>query len=61
MGWETANIHLGSRAAISAVKRDLAKRKGRWLHKSSKAMLKATLSDWKYWRRNWQRMPVADR
>jgi hypothetical protein len=61
MGWETANIHLGSRTAIPAVKRDLAKRKGRWLHKSSKAMLKATLSDWKYWRRNWQRLSAADR
>jgi hypothetical protein len=61
MGWETANIHLGSRPAIPAVKRDLAKRKGRWLHKSSKAMLKATLSDWKYWRRNWQRLSAADR
>ena len=61
MGWETANIHLGSSKAISAVKRDLAKRKGRWLHKSSKTMLNATLADWKYWRRNWQRLPVAER
>jgi Uncharacterized protein conserved in bacteria (DUF2252) len=61
MGWETANIHLGSSKAISAVKRDLAKRKGRWLHKSSKTMLNATLADWKYWRRNWQRVPAAER
>lgn len=61
MGWETANIHLGSSQAISAVKRDLAKRKGRWLHKSSKTMLNATLADWKYWRRNWQRVPAAER
>ena len=61
MGWETANIHLGSSKAISAVKRDLAKRKGRWLHKSSKTMLNATLADWKYWRRNWQRVPTAER
>jgi Uncharacterized protein conserved in bacteria (DUF2252) len=61
MGWETANIHLGSSKAISAVKRDLAKRKGRWLHKSSKNMLNVTLADWKYWRRNWQRVPAAER
>jgi hypothetical protein len=61
MGWETANIHLGSSKAISAVKRDLAKRNGRWLHKSSKTMLHATLADWKYWRRNWQRVPAAER
>jgi Uncharacterized protein conserved in bacteria (DUF2252) len=54
MGWETANIHLGSAKAIPDVKRDLAKRKGRWLHKSSKAMLKATLADWKDWRRKWE-------
>jgi len=61
MGWETANIHLGSSKTISAVKRDLARRKGRWLHESSKAMLNATLADWKYWRRNWQRLPAAER
>ena len=59
MGWETANIHLGSRAASSALKRDLGKRKNRWLHKASKAMLKATLSDWKVWARKWDRIPVA--
>src|SRR5271169_6376297 len=34
MGWETANIHLGTPKAIRAIKRDLARRKGRWLHKS---------------------------
>ena len=55
MGWETANIHLGSQKAIPAVKHDLARRKDRWLHKAAKSMLKSTLSDWKVWRRNWQR------
>lgn len=55
MGWETANIHLGSAKALRAVKRDLARRKGRWLHKAAKAMLKATLEDWKFWRRAWAR------
>jgi len=53
MGWETANIHLGSPKAVPAVKRDLARRKGRWLHKAAKAMLKTTLLDWKAWRRAW--------
>jgi len=53
MGWETANIHCGSPKSIPALKRDLARRKGRWLHKSAKAMLKATLDDWKLWRRAW--------
>ena len=55
MGWETANIQLGSHQAIPAVKRDLARRKGRWLHKAAKAMLEVTLDDWKYWRRKWAR------
>jgi hypothetical protein len=54
MGWETANIHLGSPKANPALKRDLARRKGRWLHKAAKAMLKVTLSDWKFWRREYR-------
>jgi len=49
MGWETANIHFGSPRAMPAVRRDLAKRKGRWLHKAAKSMLEATLSDWRLW------------
>jgi Uncharacterized protein conserved in bacteria (DUF2252) len=56
MGWETANIHFGSPKAIPAVKRDLAKRKGRWLHRAAKPMLKATLDDWGVWHRKWSRV-----
>jgi len=59
MGQETANIHLGSERAIPAVKRDLAKRKNRWLHKASKTMLKTTLSEWKHWRREWRKLSAA--
>lgn len=55
MGWETANIHFGSPQAIAAVKRDLARRRGRWLHKAAKAMQRVTLEDWKLWRRKWPR------
>jgi hypothetical protein len=51
MGWETANIHFGSPRAIPAVKRDLAKRRGNWLHKAAKAMLRATERDWTEWKR----------
>jgi Uncharacterized protein conserved in bacteria (DUF2252) len=51
MGWETANIHLGSRAAISSVLRDLKKRPARWLHHAGKAMVAATRRDWKDYRR----------
>ena len=50
MGWETANMHFGSPQAIPKVKRDLLARRGRWLHKASKAMLKATIADWEEWR-----------
>ena len=58
MGWETANMHFGSPRAIAKIKHDLAKRKGRWLHKAAKAMSKATVKDWEDWRANWKkRMP----
>ena len=54
MGWETANIHFGSKRVIPQIKRDLAARKGRWLHKASKAMQKATMEDWQEWRAGWK-------
>ncbi len=50
MGWETANIHLGSPEAIKAVRRDLAKRPAGWLRTAAKAMAKATIRDWKDWK-----------
>ena len=49
MGWETANVHLGSEKAIKALLRDLTKRKADWLPRATKAMVKATVSDWKDW------------
>jgi hypothetical protein len=51
MGWETANIHLGSRRAVRSIRHDLRKRRGNWLHRSAKAMLRATERDWRDWRR----------
>jgi Uncharacterized protein conserved in bacteria (DUF2252) len=56
MGWETANIHFGSPQGIPQIKRDLAQRKGRWLHKAAKAMGKATLQDWETWRKGWKKL-----
>ena len=50
MGFETANIHLGSPSAIPALLRDLKNRPERWLHRASKKMMKATRRDWKKWR-----------
>ena len=49
MGWETANIHLGSRKAIKAVQRDISTRKAKWLRMATEAMTRATISDWKEW------------
>ena len=54
MGWETANMHFGSPQAIPKIKRDLAQKKSRWLHKAAKAMQKATLKDWQSWRQGWK-------
>ena len=59
MGWETANIHLGTREKISALKKDLGARKGRWLHKTAKAMAEATRKDWKEWQKAWKKQHVA--
>jgi uncharacterized protein (DUF2252 family) len=55
MGWDTANIHLGTREKVAALKKDLAGRKGRWLHKAAKAMAGETAKDWKVWRKFWRK------
>ena len=60
MGWETANIHLGSRKAIPAIRRDLAHREDRWLHRAAKAMLKVTLEDWRVWRSKSGSLPSSN-
>ena len=49
MGRETANIHLGSKDAVAAVKADLAKRPVKWLFDAATAMAEATKADWKEW------------
>jgi Uncharacterized protein conserved in bacteria (DUF2252) len=49
MGWETANVHLGSWNTMKAVRRDLSMRKGNWLRIATEAMARATISDWKEW------------
>ena len=51
MGWETANVHLGTHKAIRAIQRDLATRTPKWLHRASKQMVSATISDWTEWRK----------
>ena len=51
MGFETANIHLGSKDAIKAVRRDLGKRKPEWLHEAARAMTAVVLKEWEEWRK----------
>ncbi len=48
MGWETANVHLGSGRA-KQVLADLVKRPEHWLHKAASDMTAATQADWKEW------------
>ena len=51
MGWETANIHLGTRARIKDLKADLKKRKGKWLREAARCMAGAVHQDWQDWRK----------
>lgn len=51
MGWETANVHLGSARAVAAIRRDLARRPEDWLKRASETMADATREDWREWKR----------
>jgi len=50
MGWETANIHLGTRKA-RVLQDDLKKRPQGWLLRAAQKMQKAVLADWKEWQK----------
>ena len=49
MGFETANVHLGSKAA-RMIFSDLQHRPEHWLHDAAQNMVNATEKDWKAWR-----------
>ena len=51
MGWETANIHLGTRTARKPILNHMQKQKAKWLHQATAAMLEAVREDWKTWRK----------
>jgi len=51
MGWETANVHLGTPSARKLILRHLDKQKGKWLHEAAAAMLQAVRSDWDVWKK----------
>jgi hypothetical protein len=50
MGWETANVHLGSRKT-AAIRGDLKRRHPDWLRRAAKLMRDEVLRDWKVWRK----------
>ena len=49
MGWETANVHLGS-ARAKTITADLGKRTRGWLYRAARAMEKAMLADFEEYR-----------
>jgi hypothetical protein len=55
MGWETANVHLGSAKVVSHIRKDLQTRNKSWLRDAAERMEKATIADWKQWKRYWKR------
>jgi hypothetical protein len=51
MGWETANIHLGTPAARKSILRHLDKQKAKWLHLAAETMLQSVREDWEVWKK----------
>lgn len=52
MGWETANVHLGNRAAVQVIRKHLSKQKSGWLHGAATQMATAVRQDWQVWRKS---------
>ena len=53
MGWETANIHLGTRGSEKAIRADLGKRKAKWLRTSARRMAAMVHLDWNRWKKEY--------
>jgi uncharacterized protein (DUF2252 family) len=51
MGWEAANLHLGTTGAAARILHDLQRRPRRWLQRAAEAMATATYDDWRTWSR----------
>jgi hypothetical protein len=54
MGYEAANIHLGTMEKRKMILKDLRGRKGKWLLAAAQVMASATEKDWKIWRQSQQ-------
>ncbi len=55
MGWETANIHLGTRHAVKDIHRHLAGLRSGLLAAAAKEMAGKAKEDWRAWRKWWRR------
>jgi len=49
MGFETANVHLGSKSAVNALRRDLSRRRHDWLHTAMKKMADTVVEYYEDW------------
>lgn len=52
MGWETANIHMGTVDAHQYIRRHLSRLKPSWLFAAAQDMEKAVTRDWRAWRKS---------
>lgn len=52
MGMEAANVHLGTKGAAAAIKKDAARRADGWLRKAVDIMSDAVRKDYKDWRQS---------
>jgi uncharacterized protein (DUF2252 family) len=51
MGWETANIHLGSKTAPKKLRPHFKSLEPKWLASASRDMADAVLHDWRVWKK----------
>jgi hypothetical protein len=51
MGWETANMHLGTPAQRRPILADLHRRGSRWLSPAAHRMAELVERDWRKWRK----------
>jgi uncharacterized protein (DUF2252 family) len=52
MGWETANIHLGTVDAQKYIRSHLARLKPSWLYTAAKNLEEAVTADWRAWKKS---------
>jgi len=55
MGWETANVHLGTVDAQKYIRSHLARLKPGWLYAAAKKMEEAVTDDWRTWKKSGDR------